>query len=127
WLVTRHDLCTAVLRDPATFTVDDPRFSTARVVGASMLSLDGAEHTRHRAPFVRPFRPAAVRQHYRRVAGEHAARLVDSLRPRGSAELRREFAGPLSVAVMADALGLPDTEPATVLAWYDEIVAAVTS
>ena len=30
-----------VMRDTAAFTVDDPRFSTARVVGPSMLSLDG--------------------------------------------------------------------------------------
>jgi hypothetical protein len=35
WLVTRHDLAIAVMRDSAAFTVDDPRFSTARVVGPS--------------------------------------------------------------------------------------------
>ena len=33
WLVTRRDLALRVLRDAGTFTVDDPRFSTARVVG----------------------------------------------------------------------------------------------
>src|SRR5262245_13355897 len=33
WLVTRHDLVLAVLRDAAAFTVDDPRFSTAQVIG----------------------------------------------------------------------------------------------
>jgi len=32
WLVTRRDLCIEVMRDPLTFTVDDPRFSTAQVV-----------------------------------------------------------------------------------------------
>ena len=53
WLVTRHDLAVAVMRDSAAFTVDDPRFSTARVVGPSMLSLDGAAHGRHRAPLPR--------------------------------------------------------------------------
>jgi cytochrome P450 len=127
WLVTSHDLCTAVLRDPVTFTVDDPRFSTAQVVGASMLSLDGSEHGRHRAPFVRPFHPSAIRDRFTAFANEQAHLLLDRLRPRGSAELRREFAGPLSVAVMAEVLGLPGTKPATILAWYDEIVAAVTS
>ena len=44
WLVTRRDLCIDVMRDAELFTVDDPRFSTAQVVGPSMLSLDGAEH-----------------------------------------------------------------------------------
>lgn len=42
WLVTSRELALRVLRDSAALTVDDPRFSTARVVGPSMLSLDGA-------------------------------------------------------------------------------------
>ena len=45
WLVTSRSAAIAVLQDPATFTVDDPRFSTAQVVGRSMLSTDGDEHT----------------------------------------------------------------------------------
>ncbi len=56
WIVTRRDLVLQAMRDAATFTVDDPRFSTARVVGRSMLSTDGAEHARHRGPFARPLR-----------------------------------------------------------------------
>ena len=55
WLVTRRDLALAVMRDSAAFTVDDPRFSTARIVGPSMLSLDGPPHDRHRRPFTGPF------------------------------------------------------------------------
>src|SRR3954449_13138820 len=62
WLVTRRDLALAAMRDAAAFTVQDPRFTTARVVGPSMLSLDGAEHARHRAPFVEPFRLGEVRR-----------------------------------------------------------------
>ena len=61
WLMTRRDLALRVLRDSAAFTVDDPRFSTARVVGPSTLSLDGAEHGRHRGPFSPGFSPAQVR------------------------------------------------------------------
>jgi len=56
WLVTGHRPAVDVLRDARSFTVDDPRFSTAKVVGPSMLSLDGAQHARHRAPFAGPFR-----------------------------------------------------------------------
>jgi cytochrome P450 len=50
WLVTSYPAADRVLRDPVTYTVDDPRFSTARVVGASMLSIDGVAHARHRGP-----------------------------------------------------------------------------
>ena len=54
------------MRDPETFTVDDPRFSTGQVVGSSMLTLDGEEHLRHREPFARPFRLAPVQERFTR-------------------------------------------------------------
>jgi cytochrome P450 len=126
WLVTRHDLATAVMRDASTFTVDDPRFSTAQVVGPSMLSLDGEDHARHRAPFAPPFRPTAVKERFAQAAATEADRLIDGFADNGSAELRREFAGPLAASIMARALGLDPDEVTPMLGWYDGIVAAVT-
>lgn len=125
WLVTRYDLAVQVMRDAATFTVDDPRFSTARVVGPSMLSLDAAEHARHRAPFARHFRPREIEDRFTGFVRAECARLVDGFAAAGQAELRRALAGPLSVAVVADALGLDDADTAQVLAWYDAIVSTV--
>jgi cytochrome P450 len=125
WLVTGYDLAVQVLRDARTFTVDDPRFSTAKVVGPSMLSLDGPQHARHRAPFTRPFRSDEIRARLDSFARAEANRLVSTIQPDGKAELRRAVAGPLAVAVMAEALGLGQTDPAQILAWYDGIVAAV--
>jgi cytochrome P450 len=127
WLVTRHDLALRVMRDSETFTVDDPRFSTARVVGPSMLSLDGAEHRRHRDPFSQAFRGAAATARLEAFAAAEAARLVAVLQPAGRAELRRGLAGPLAVAVVAELLGLAETDPAVILSWYDAIVSAVTA
>jgi cytochrome P450 len=143
WLVTRRDLAEQVLRDARGFTVDDPRFTTARVVGPSMLSLDGAEHRRHRDPFARALRRGDVSAGLAAFAAEEAARLVTALAAgdggvagaggavgaggaAGGAELRRGLAGPLAVAVMAEVLGLRDVDPATLLAWYDAIVAGVS-
>jgi cytochrome P450 len=125
WLVTGYDLAVEVLRDSRTFTVDDPRFSTAKVVGPSMLSLDGARHARHRTPFTRPFRSGEIHARLDGFTRAEAGRLVSAIAPRGAAELRRAVAGPLAVTVMAEALGLGRTDPAQVLAWYDGIVAAV--
>ena len=127
WVVTRHDLAAAVMRDSAVFTVDDPRFSTARVVGPSMLSLDGAAHGRHRAPFTKGFGRAEI---HARLAGfvvAEADRLVAAMRSGGAADLRRGLAGPLAVAVVAEALGLGDADPATVLGWYAAIVGSVSA
>ena len=127
WLVTRRDLVLRVLRDSRTFTVDDPRFSTARVIGPSMLSLDGAEHKRHRDPFAEAFRTGAAAAQLEEVAEAEAARLVAGFAAAGGAELRRSLAGPLAVAVVADVLGLGQTDPKAILGWYDEIVGAVSA
>ncbi|MGI9111484.1 MAG: cytochrome P450 [Gaiellaceae bacterium] len=127
WLVTRRDVALEVMRDAETYTVDDPRFSTGQVVGSSMLSLDGAEHARHRDPFARPFRLDAVRARFEGFVGAEVDRLLAAIEPKGEAELRRSLAGPLSVAAMVQALGLDADDSAEVLGWYDSIVAGVTS
>jgi cytochrome P450 len=126
WLVTRRDLAIRVMRDSDTFTVDDPRFSTAQVVGPSMLSLDGTAHDRHRRPFTAPFSRAEVHGQLAEFVTAEAARLVTGLRPAGAGELRRGLAGPLAVAVVARVLGLGGVAPATILGWYDAIVSAVS-
>ena len=125
WVVSGRELAVEVMRDSTRFTVDDPRFSTAQVVGPSMLSNDGAEHRRHRDPFAGSFRPAEVMRRYADETGATARALVAALAPRGEAELRRELAGPLAVAVVAMSLGLAHLDPVELLGWYDEIVAAV--
>lgn len=126
WLVTRRDLALQVMRDARTFTVDDRRFSTGRLVGPSMLTRDGVEHRRHRDPFARPFRHGAVHARFTRLVAEETERLIDELEPAGAAELRRSLAGPLAVAVVSRALGFEDADVGAVLGWYDRIVAAVT-
>ena len=125
WVVTRRDLCIEIMRDAVRFTVDDPRFSTAQVVGPSMLSLDGETHRRHRDPFAEALRGTELRERLAHRVADEARRLVAALAPSGGAEIRRDLAGPLAVNVVADALDLLDVPPATVLGWYDEIVAAV--
>ncbi len=127
WLVTRYDLALEVMHDAERFTVDDPRFSTARVVGPSMLSLDGDAHARNRAPFMQPLRPGAVHERFTGVVKRHIARLVDELAPAGGAELRRGFAGPLAAAVLAELLGLSPEHGPRLIALYDRIVGGVTA
>jgi cytochrome P450 len=126
WLVTRRDLALEVMRDDDTYTVDDPRFSTAQVVGPSMLSLDGTVHAAHRDPFARAFRLEAVRERFTQLVADETDRLLDAVAAAGRTDLRRSLAGPLAVTAMMAALGLDETPPATVLGWYEAIVGAVT-
>jgi cytochrome P450 len=138
WLVIGYDVAVAVLKDAATFTVDDPRFTTARVTGPGMLSLDGPEHARHRGPFARAFGQPAILARLEEFTAAEAGRLADALAQSGrggtgssggAAELRTAFAGPLAAAVMTEALGLgaAGATPGTVLSWYRDIVAAVAA
>ena len=125
WMVTSRDLVSVVLRDPVRFTVDDPRFSTQRVIGPSMLSLDGPEHVRHRSPFDQTFRrgnPEELRARMDALAEGFVASLADRQR----ADLRTSLAAPLAVAVMVDALGLVDVATDELLGWYDAIVSSTT-
>ncbi len=126
WLVTRRDLAMAVMRDSATYTVDDPRFSTARIVGPSMLSLDGPQHDRHRRPFTAPFSRAGVHDQLATFVTGEADRLTLVMRPAGRGDLSRSLAAPLAVAVVARALGLGQVDPGIILSWYDAIVGAVS-
>lgn len=124
WMVLDRSLAIDVLRDAERFTVDDPRFATARVVGPSMLSLDGAEHRRHREPFVAAFPPAAVATRDAPRIGAQARALVGRLAPLGQGDLAADVAGPLAAFSAGTALGLDSVRPATLLAWYRRIVAA---
>ena len=126
WLVISYAAAVAVMRDPRAFTVDDPRFSTARVVGPSMLSLDGAAHARHRAPFFSAFHRGGAAARLGQFAETEAARLVAAIRLDGTAELRGTVTGPLAVAVVAEALGLGHLPPETILSAYGRIVSGVT-
>ena len=127
WVVTRRDLALEAMRDAGRFTVDDPRFSTAQVVGPSMLSLDGAEHRRNRDPFSRPFRLDAVTARFTEIVEREVDRLLTAIVPSGVGDLRALLAAPLSVEVMVQALGLEETSPDDALAWYAAIVAEVTA
>jgi cytochrome P450 len=126
WLVTSYAHAVEVMKDARTFTVDDPRFSTARVVGPSMLSLDGRPHTRHRAPFAGAFHHGRGGARLAGFAGAEATRLVAAIRDRGAAEIRRDVSGPLAVSVVAEALGLGHVAAETILSIYSRIMGGVT-
>ena len=124
WLVVGRDAAVEVMRDSERFTVDDPRFATAQVVGPSMLSLDGQEHRRHRSPFAAAFRPAATAATLGPRIDAEARRLVGAIEPDGQADLAHGLAGPLAAFASMIALGLEPIGTATLLGWYRKIVDA---
>jgi len=130
FLVTGRTAALEVLRDAETFTVDDPRFSTSRVVGSSMLSLDGPEHERHRAAFAGVIRPRDVTDRFAPFVTTAVERRLDAFGHRDHADLRTELAAPLAASVVAQTLGLDGRDDAAVgrlVGWYRAIVASVSA
>lgn len=125
WLVTDRQLVLDALRDVERFTVADERFTTAQVVGPSMLSLDGDEHARHRDPFAQPFRRSASLQRFEHRTREIADELLAALSAGEPHDLRAALAAPLAAITITEALGLVDTSTDELLGWYGEIVTAV--
>jgi cytochrome P450 len=125
WVTLTRAAGLRVMRDARTFTVDDPRFSTGRIVGASMLSTDGAAHTAHRRPWAEVFKPVPVRDRFTRTLRDEVARLLDRLAAAPAPDLRTGLAAPLATAAMGAALGLDGLEVAQVLDWYRAMVAGV--
>lgn len=112
-----YHLASAILRDSAGFTVDHPGFSTRRLTGPSMLTVDGAAHTRHRAAFAARFRRDAVDR-----LGDFVHRTADRLvreRPQtDELEVRGELAQPLAVATLREALTLQAIPTRELTDWY---------
>jgi cytochrome P450 len=125
WVTLTRAAAVRVMRDARTFTVDDPRFSTGRIVGASMLSTDGAVHTAHRRPWAEVFKPVPVRDRFTGTLRDEVAGLLDRLADAAEADLRTGLAAPLATAAMGAALGLEGLEVGQVLDWYRAMVAGV--
>ncbi len=122
WVVASRALALDVPRDPELFTVDDRRMSVRAVLGATMLTTDRPEQTRHREPFVPSFRRGRVREDFTRFIEETAAELLASFRD----DLRVGYAGPLAVRTVMRALGLEASDPETVLGWYAAFAEGMT-
>jgi cytochrome P450 len=126
WLVTDRALVIGAVRDGESFTVDDPRFTTAAVLGPNLLSMDGPAQTARRAPFVDALRPTAIGRRLGSSVTEQAVGLVADAASAGRIDVGLDLASPLAATTITRLLGLRDVDPTEVLGWYRSIVAAVT-
>nr|WSY53033.1 cytochrome P450 [Streptomyces sp. NBC_00886] len=135
WLVPRHADVSALLRERRLgrtyqhrFTHEDfgrtapppehEPFHTLNDHG--MLDLEPPDHTRIRRLVSKAFTPRTVEQlkpYVSRLAGE----LVDRLAARGGGDLLTDVAEPLPVAVIAEMLGIPESDRAPLRPWSADI------
>jgi cytochrome P450 len=151
YVVTRYDLIAEVLRQPETFSSRsatgpktdremmtlmaelaaenaEMRDVAARVTKAGgapvLLRADPPEHGRQRAFVNRAFTPAAIRGIEPDIA-RLADELVDRFASRGRVELITEFAVPLPMTVIANALGVSLDRMDDFTRWSKTVVAAI--
>ncbi|MCZ0987891.1 cytochrome P450 [Streptomyces diastatochromogenes] len=135
WLVPRHADVSALLRDRRLgrtyqhrFTHEDfgrtappaahEPFHTLNDHG--MLDLEPPDHTRIRRLVSKAFTPRTVEQlkpYVAKLAGE----LVDRLVAAGGGDLLTDVAEPLPVAVIAEMLGIPESDRAPLRPWSADI------
>ncbi|MEU6140051.1 cytochrome P450 [Streptomyces sp. NPDC047081] len=135
WLVPRHADVSALLRERRLGRTYQHRFShedfgrTAppaehepfhTLNDHGMLDLEPPDHTRIRRLVSKAFTPRTVEQlkpYVQNLARELAGRLVDA----GGGDLLTDVAEPLPVAVIAEMLGIPESDRAPLRPWSADI------
>ncbi|MEV5338766.1 cytochrome P450 [Streptomyces sp. NPDC052676] len=135
WLVPHHADVSALLRDRRLGRTYQHRFSHEEfgrtppppeqepfhtLNDHGMLDLEPPDHTRIRRLVSKAFTPRTVERlkpYVERLAGE----LVDGLVRRGGGDLLAEVAEPLPVAVIAEMLGVPESDRGPLRPWSADI------
>lgn len=131
-----YALMRQILRDPELFSsvnsqnVQQMRQPPPEVVALQaqmerpvniLVSSDPPEHGRIRQLLDAPFRRRAIEQ-MRPQIQDVVDRTIDTLIPRGTADMVEDFAVPIPVAVIADILGLARSTAPDIKAWSDASV-----
>ena len=88
-------------------------------------TLDPPRHTRHRALLSRLFTPNRLKEN-EEFMWSLADRLIDEFAGRGEAEFCSAYAGPFTLLVIADLLGVPREHHETFRGWLGKPVASVS-
>ena len=106
WLVTGYAEARQLLSPRCGTTVEAEENLVRHSLGRMMLTSDGADHDRQRAPFDGPFRMREVGELFGAAIAAEADALLDELAPRGGGELGASFAAPFAVRMTGRVLGL---------------------
>ncbi|MFF7309639.1 cytochrome P450 [Streptomyces sp. NPDC008137] len=135
WLVPHHADVSALLRDRRLGRTYQHRFTHEEFGRTApppeqepfhtlndhgMLDLEPPDHTRIRRLVSKAFTPRTV-ERLKPYVAELAGELVDGLVERGGGDLLRDVAEPLPVAVIAEMLGIPESDRAPLRPWSADI------
>ena len=122
WLVTRFDDVRHVDVTPDIFTAATEPSTLNRTMGVNMLGSEGPDQERIRRVVEPPFRPREVEKRSGAAIPRLANELIDGFERRGTSDLFREFADPMSVRSLQSILGLEDVPWQDLLRWNEGLM-----
>ena len=140
WIVSRYDDANTLLHDER-FVKDvanilrgpDEKLFKApwmpgflKPVARNMLDLDAPDHGRLKALVHKAFTPKLI-EALRAYITEMTLQLIQKMQRHGTGDLVRDFATPLPVAVIAQVIGVPETDREHFYKWSKAVVNATTS
>jgi cytochrome P450 len=124
WWITRYHDVTEVFNDGARFSAAANGAKTGRVLGRSLIEMEGREHAHHR----KIVQPEFVGKRLAALDGlieRNITELLDGFRERGEVDLVDEFSMRLPLNSITDLLGLDRKDHESLLHWYEAIVAGM--
>lgn len=122
WFVSRYEDVMFVDTNPDIFTARESGSLQTRVMGLTMLRLDGAAHARLRKACEEPLRPKAIQQRWAEMLTNVANEFIDQFIDKGQAELVSEFADPFAARTLKNVLGLIDASDEDMQKWTRNLI-----
>ena len=130
WSVTSRELVATASRDTGTFSsyragifLDPDRVVPLDLARNLLLYKDPPEHTKYRAILQSAFTPRTVRGLEEQVR-TRVTRVLDAVIERGACDAVGDIAVPVPLGVLAELLGLPESDIPRLGAWTEQIEAA---
>ena len=132
YVLSRHEDCAAVLRDPRFGRAEGGRLGLRRLGQSagvvserpavrSFLALNPPDHTRLRRLVSRAFTPARVRDLGPRIEAVAAGLIETAAASAGPVDLIEALASPLPVTVISELLGVPSADYDRLVGWSDAL------
>jgi cytochrome P450 len=123
WVVTKYDDCFAILKDAETYS-SRSNAEVGKVMGRTVIEMDGKEHTRHRALVQRVFVPKGL-DGLQPVLENILHEIIDGFAADPAVDLIAQFTERFPVQVMAHMVGIPRADYPQFQKWAIEIIGFV--
>jgi cholest-4-en-3-one 26-monooxygenase len=128
WAVTKHADVQAISRNTTTFSsweggtfIVDHEQDSLDKIRMSILNMDPPLHSRYRRLVSKGFTPKVVRTMQEKAA-RRATTIVDDVIERGEVEFVEDVAALLPLQMIADLIGIPDSEHKQLFDWSNRMV-----